>query len=288
MKKYVIFLLIFAICPFVLVGCDQKNEIELDDYIFLNLDYQSDKVSFHLYFSVDESGLSYEGGEIEKQKFLKNLEKNIETIRMEYLFSLALIYIQNPIEEYKINSGVLISPVIYSHEKGLIGFDINYTSLRAYRYYSNSPPSSGDNKNQGNIFLYKHSSTGRNPFSVPISIGQGQTIPTGERYKNMVIESFSGTNYGQEYIASYNPSFVYDYSCPYSYIKTDADVKLKQNNTYHNYWIENDLEGKTITLTLQYLNLFTCQVFILATVLIGTFVAIIICKIIKKKRSKKR
>ena len=288
MKKYVIFLLIFAICPFVLVGCDQKNEIELDDYIFLNLDYQSGKVSFHLYFSVDESGLSYQGGEIEKQKFLKNLEKNIETIRMEYLFSLALIYIQNPIEEYKINSGVLISPVIYSHEKGLIGFDINYTSLRAYRYYSNSPPSSGDNKNQGNIFLYKHSSTGQNPFSVPISIGQGQTIPTGERYKNMVIESFSGTNYGQEYIASYNPSFVYDYSCPYSYIKTDADVKLKQNNTYHNYWIENDLEGKTITLTLQYLNLFTCQIFILATVLIGTFVAIIICKIIKKKRSKKR
>ena len=288
MKKFVIFLLIFAFCPFVLVGCDQKNEIELDDYIFLNLEYQSDKVSFHLYFSVDESGLSYEGGEIEKQKFLKNLEKNIETIRMEYLFSLALIYIQNPMEEYKINSGVLISPVIYSHEKGLIGFDINYTSLRAYRYYSNSPPSSGDNKNQGNIFLYKHSSTGQNPFSVPISIGQGQTIPTGERYKNMVIESFSGTNYGQEYIDSYNPSFVYDYSCPYSYIKTDADVKLKQNNTYHNYWIENDLEGKTITLTLQYLNLFTCQVFILATVLIGTFVAIIICKIIKKKRSKKR
>ncbi len=288
MKKFVIFLLIFAFCPFVLVGCDQKSEIELDDYIFLNLEYQSDKVSFHLYFSVDESGLSYEGGEIEKQKFLKNLEKNIETIRMEYLFSLALIYIQNPMEEYKINSGVLISPVIYSHEKGLIGFDINYTSLRAYRYYSNSPPSSGDNKNQGNIFLYKHSSTGQNPFSVPISIGQGQTIPTGERYKNMVIESFSGTNYGQEYIASYNPSFVYDYSCPYSYIKTDADVKLKQNNTYHNYWIENDLEGKTITLTLQYLNLFTCQVFILATVLIGTFVAIIICKIIKKKRSKKR
>ena len=288
MKKYVIFLLIFAFCPFVLVGCDQKSEIKLDDYIFLNLDYQSDKVSFHLYFSVDESGLSYEGGEIEKQKFLKNLEKNIETIRMEYLFSLALIYIQNPIEEYKINSGVLISPVIYSHEKGLIGFDINYTSLDAYRYYHGSSSSGDTSKNQGNIFLYKHSSTGRNPFSVPISIGQGQTIPTGERYKNMVIESFSGTNYGQEYIASYNPSFVYDYSCPYSYIKTDADVKLKQNNTYHNYWIENDLEGKTITLTLQYLNLFTCQVFILATVLIGTFVAIIICKIIKKKRSKKR
>ena len=288
MKKFVIFLLIFAFCPFVLVGCDQKSEIELDDYIFLNLDYQSDKVSFHLYFSVDESGLSIEGGEIEKQKFLKNLEKNIETIRMEYLFSLALIYIQNPIEEYKINSGVLISPVIYSHEKGLIGFDINYTSHSAYRYYHGSSSSSEDNKNQGNIFLYKHSSVGRNPFSVPITISQGQTILTGERYKNMVIESFSGTNYSQEYIASYNPSFVYDYSCPYSYIKTDADVKLKQDDTYHNYWIEKELESKTITLTLQYLNLFNCQVFILATVLIGTTGALITCKIIKKKKSKSK
>lgn len=287
MKKFVVFLLIFVFCPILLAGCNQKKDIELDDYIFLNLDYQSDKVSFHLYFSVDESGLSIEGGEIEKRKFLKNLEKNIETIRMEYLFSLALIYIKNPIEEYKINSGVLISPVIYSHENGLIGFDINYTSLSAYKYYNSFSSSKEDNTNQGNMFLYKHSSVGRNPFSVPINIGQGQTIFTGERYKNIVVDSFSGTNYSKEYIASYNPLYVYDYSCPYSYIKTDADIKIKKDNTFHNYWIEKELDGKTITLTLQYLNLFTCQVFILATVLIGTTGALITCKIIKKKRLKK-
>lgn len=287
MKKFVVFLLIFVFCPILLAGCNQKKDIELDDYIFLNLDYQSDKVSFHLYFSVDESGLSIEGGEIEKRKFLKNLEKNIETIRMEYLFSLALIYIKNPIEEYKINSGVLISPVIYSHENGLIGFDINYTSLSAYKYYNSFSSSKEDNTNQGNMFLYKHSSVGRNPFSVPINIGQGQTIFTGERYKNIVVDSFSGTNYSKEYIASYNPLYVYDYSCPYSYIKTDADIKIKKDNTFHNYWIEKELDGKTITLTLQYLNLFICQVFILATVLIGTTGALITCKIIKKKRLKK-
>ena len=287
MKKFVVFLLIFVFCPILLAGCNQKKDIELDDYIFLNLDYQSDKVSFHLYFSVDESGLSIEGGEIEKRKFLKNLEKNIETIRMEYLFSLALIYIKNPIEEYKINSGVLISPVIYSHENGLIGFDINYTSLSAYKYYNSFSSSKEDNTNQGNMFLYKHSSVGRNPFSVPINIGQGQTIFTGERYKNIVVDSFSGTNYSKEYIASYNPLYVYDYSCPYSYIKTDADIKIKKDNTFHNYWIEKELDGKTITLTLQYLNLFICQVFILATVLIGTTGALITCKIIKNKRLKK-
>ena len=137
------------------------------------------------------------------------------------------------------------------------------------------------------MFLYKHSSVGRNPFSVPINIGQGQTIFTGERYKNIVVDSFSGTNYSKEYIASYNPLYVYDYSCPYSYIKTDADIKIKKDNTFHNYWIEKELDGKTITLTLQYLNLFICQVFILATVLIGTTGALITCKIIKKKRLKK-
>lgn len=252
MKKSILsILLVFTIL--FLGGCTQQKNVEIsDNYIMLSID-QNTKGSTKqsIVFSVNSSFLRINSKNIaEELKFKQNLIKNVEELRNEFLFSFALIYMQNPIEEFKINQGVLLSQVGYNSQNDYVGFELTFTSLGAWQYYhstNNSQEKEEKNKKNGNIFFEKQYSEGIFPFSANIN----HDLKVGDKYKNCYLSALSGLSFENITVENYKPDYVYNYSTYYPKFHSNADIKFRaQDNKYHHVWIENNLnQTSNITLT---------------------------------------
>ncbi len=294
MKKFkkkccIIIILILFIFPFLsLTGCNKNENLNVDDFVLMSLNYNQEDVSWHLYFSVNSKTLLADCSELEINNFIKNLEKNVDNLRTEYVFNLAIKYIQNPKEEYSINRGVLITPVQYIKEYDVVGFSVKYLDYSTFNYYHSSSSSSSLN-NQGNFFIYKKTSKGINPFSNMVQVSENQKLMLGERYKNLYLDSINLSSLNID-SSQYTPTFIYDYGCTQSYIKTDSDVKLQQGGLFHHYWLESEeslKEGQNVTLSIQFLKSGPIQLVIVIFVLFSMGLTIFVV-FLKERKTKRK
>ena len=249
MKKFAIILICFF-SLFCLSGCD-SNQVEISkDFIMLSLQQNNDgSTKQSLFFSVNSEYLRENSKNIQEElNFKQNLIKNVDNLRNEFLFSFALIYMNNPQEEYKINQGVLLSQVGYDSQSDCVGFEITFTSREAWQFYHPSS-SKGEDKPNSNIFYQKVESEGIFPFATKV---QNADLTLGEKYKQCYLSSAQNLSFEIEY----NPQFIYNYSTTYNKYHSNADLQFKGNDKkYHHVWVENDLNDcKNIQIYLYIIN----------------------------------
>ena len=153
MKK--IFLVFTSICClFFLPSCSKKEVTIQKNYIMLSISENIDgSATQSIVFGVNSDFLRQNSKNIQEEiVFKQKLIKNVEEIRNQFLFSFASIYLQNPIEKYKINQGVLLTQVGYNNEADYVGFEIKCTSLGAWQYYHNLTASQEKQEKNHNIF----------------------------------------------------------------------------------------------------------------------------------------
>jgi hypothetical protein len=261
-----------------------------DDFIILSLDTSSNgRTTQGVYFSINSKRINNISSSIKEEiNFKNNLKNQVEVIRSEFLFSFALAYLQNPIEEYKINQGVVLPPVAVNNDLDMIGFQIIFTSHSAWNYYHQTKGGQTA-KNKRNIFLNKIASEELYPFSAEVKVGESQTITAGERYKQMYLSSAVGLSFEKTIMAEYNPTFVYDYSSFNKKLRSNANAKFADNNRhYHHVWAETDCQNaEKICLYYYNINKGVWIAFATALPLLGMGVAIAVIKHKENKLKKK-
>lgn len=270
-KVFVVLGVIFSL--FLMVGCNDNQKIEVNnDYIMLSLAFSEEGVKESITYSVNSDKIKKLSKDNEYFDFLSNLVGEVEEIRKEFLFSLALKYLDNPNEEYKLNKGVVLTNTVYSSDSDCIGFNIVFTSLNAWNYYHQSEKTDDktESTNKGNLFYTKVQSSSIFPFSEKIK-DEGQTI--GERYRQRYLACAKGLSF-EEKLNDYKPDFIYNYSSIFSKLNSNANYKFSQNNMYFHVWrvlYENLNQENNITFSIVtigygwwYLLLLVVVLFILA------------------------
>lgn len=242
MKKLILtFILIFSLS--FLCGCNNQEEVNVDkNFIMLSIQQNADgSAKQSVVFGVNSDFLRLHSKSVQEELIFKqNLVKQVEEIRKEFLFSFALTYMKKPVEEYKINQGVLLSQVGYNAEGDYVGFEVTFTSLGAWRYYHQINENTQEAKGGGNIFYLKQVSEGEFPFSTLL----GGKTSIGEKYKNCYISACQGLSFESVIKYQYKPDYVYNYATYYSRFHSNADAKFRGNDLkYHHVWIENDLNS---------------------------------------------
>lgn len=290
MKKYsFIIILIFS---FLFLSGFQNNSIlydTTDDFIVFALDIGESQVKQMLYFSLDEDKIISLSNEKDFEIFKQNLKEEIVEIRNNFLFNYALTYLQNPIEEFKINKGVLLSDVTYNSDQKVIGFSVVFSSLQAWSYYnSNGNNSSSNVPSEGNIFYNKKISNGKFIFSNKSTMnGEEKTI--GEIYAQKFINSSKGLSFESYIKNNYKPSFIYSYSTVFDKIKSNANYQFSNNNIFYHIWtveFENINDENLVSIYLLIINYGWWYVFAIFITLLFILLSFLIIKI--KKNRKKR
>ena len=260
MKKIMIFLclliLVLPICISPNLQTDGE-QIAAEDYILLSLDVSNAPVQA-IQFSVSNQLFDKcNASASEKTQFIDSLLEKVDMIRTEFLLNLTLKYLQNPIPQYKINDGVILSSVVYNSELSLVGFRIIYQSRAAFNYYNSSSSKSEKPADNGNIFIKKYTTNSLFPFCSEVNMGGGQKITVGERYKNFFTSAATGKDYYQDLCDFYSPTYVYDYVVRGDDLHSDAKYIVKDGNCNHHIWLvsENDLQNKpNISLSITIIN----------------------------------
>lgn len=298
MKKIVLLVtLMFSL--FLFSACTPTSTFSLEgkDYIALSLDISSNgKIVQSLDFSLGGGKLSALGEDRDKESFKQNLIKNVEQLRLEFLMNFSLVYVNNPVEDYKFNKGILFSAVTYDERQDSVGFDILFDSIASWNYYHNNSASQ-ENGNKELYLFKKNTSTGAFPFSAKQQIGEDESVYVGDRYADVYLSSAEGTAFAGRLEEEYKPLLVYNYSTFSSSLRSDADYKGKDNNGHsHHIWVveQAELTGENIIrLTSYQVNVGMCYLTaIIVTVAVGLILTIIferkrILAYIKQKIKKK-
>lgn len=280
-------LLIFSLS--FLCGFTSKKEEISSDYIMLSLDFSSTgQIRQSLQFSVgskkiNEMSLSVK----ETLDFKKRLVEEITMLRNEFLFNFALIYLKNPDEQYKINKGVVISPVAYDEKSDLLGFEISFSNVDAWNYYHNANEENSAEKTSRNpLFIRKIKSEGAFPFSTSIADENGQKLTVGERYINIYLQASKNLSFCDKLTEEYSPQFIYNYSAYNPKLRSNADkIFYDKNGKLHHLWIVDcdKIDAKNSILIYYYfVNRGVWLVFALTVPLCVMFASIICIKIKEK------
>ena len=200
--------------------------------------------------------------------FIANLVENIKTIRDNFLFTIALKYMQNPNEKYKINDGVVISNVLYLTQSDSVGFVIKYYSLDCWNYYHEPNNNQEVNNESKNIFIKKTVSKSQFVFSNNMD----DEMMVGKKYKDLYLSSAKGLSFEND-LNDYSPDFVYSYSTPYKKLHSNADMQFSNNELYYHIWKVNDGElgkEKEISVWQNEINYGMWYLFALIIVLLPT------------------
>lgn len=289
MRK-ILLVMIFIFSLSIFTGCDNTSNIKVDDFIMLSLDISSNgQVVQSIDFSVNSKNLENNNVDnVEENQFILNLKEQVSQIRQEFLLNFSLVYIKNPNELYKINSGLLFTNVVYNSESDSVGFNMIFTSVGAWNYYHNSSQSSSSNNDtDNNLFVSKNLSQGLFPFSAKINLGEGESIYVGERYKQRYLQALEGLSFENNLSENYNPTLIYNYSTYYGRIHSDADKEFLDSNGHtHHVWLlkSSDLTGENKISIISY-NVHSGWWYILALI-ITLIVGIILFVIFYNKKIK--
>lgn len=291
MKKFLlVFILVFSLSFFC--GCSRAQTPQIkDDFVVLGLEnFSNGRMVQSLRFSCNGKRFDEKNAPLkEKLEFRQNLVDMISEIRNQFLFSFALTYVQNPNDEYKINSGVILSPATYDEKNDSVGFNIIFTSLGAWNYYHKSGEEQEVKAENtcGNIFYRKVVSNGENPYLSVNSSGDSAM----EIYKAKYLSALKGLSIEEEVKSEYAPQFIYNYATPQQAVKSNSDLMYRgREGLYHHVWIveEGDkAEDNKITLSITYVFKAWWIFFALLIILSVCLISIIIVKIKDTKLIKK-
>lgn len=292
-RLFVSFMLIFSL-SFLCGFSSKSTSVETEDFIMLSLDFSSNgQIVQSIDFSFNSEAVNEISSSLKETLDFKNaLIKNIETIRNEFLFSFALTYMANPVEEYKINKGVLLTAVTFDEENDTVGFKMGFSSLGAWNYYHQSgekEDSEGEEEKQNkNIFLNKIESKGIFPFSAQVTGQDNQVVTVGSRYKNFYISSAQSLSFYEKLKETYQPTFIYNYSSFNKKLRSDGDLFFTDSAGHlHHVWLVDDLaseEENSINLYYYLVEKGVWLIFAITIPLFAMFIAIIIIKIKDKRK----
>lgn len=240
MKK-IIFLILILSSLFFLPACEQKKVDINDDYIAISCLSIDDGVTMGVEFGFCGERLkNYSKSDV--VMFKEKLKTNVENLRNEFLITLALKYTQNPIKEFAINRGVVLSQV--KIEDNSARFSIRYTSVSSWNYY-NSQGAKEAVQDEEFYLIKKVKSEGEFPFSATLS--NGTTMAT--KYKNIYLSALEGLSIEESEEKSYCPQFIYDYTTTASRLKSNADIVTSGSVNRH-IWVkeESELEDREILI----------------------------------------
>ena len=215
--------------------------------------------------------------------FLSNLIENVSKLRSEFLFTIALSYAENPIEEYKINQGVSLSNTCYFSSSDSVGFSIKFSSIDCWRFYHEIGGKQEEPSVQ-NVLIKKTSSSSEFVFSLKAS--EGMTV--GERYKNLFISSANGLSFEQN-MNDYHPDFVFFYSSPFQKLRSNANIKFSNSGANYHVWKfeeESLKQSHEIEIWYNQINYGLWYVLVLVSVLLPTACILAIFHFKNKKKRK--
>ena len=290
MKKKILIILSLSLSFFMLIFSIPKinrTDIKLDDYIYFSTHKNVDGSVCQSYqFFVNTNKInSLSRNKMEELDFKANLIENIKIIRNECLLGIAVCYLTNPKEEYKINQGVILSDVVYNSTSDSVTFDIVYTSCAAWDYYHQSAEKENGNDNKF-YYTYKHTSRGSFPFSTEVT-RNGEKILLGKYYQDLYLKSAKALSFYQQLQHDYSPSFVYDYISPYNKLSSNAEVVYTSASfSHHHMWVvENQSlsQDNEIEISIRIVN----KGLWLATLLVGVLIIVFIVFLAPKLKFKK-
>lgn len=284
MKNLVFLFVIFSL--FCFGGCTKNDETISNDFIMISISLgQNGEIIQSVNFVVNSEKIKEKSKNNEEYlDFIANLIKNVEKIREEYLYSIALKYLSSPNEEYKINQGVFISNVVYWSESDSVGFVIKFNSNESWNYYHQS--TTGSNINQSKNVFIKRVET-KTQFIFSKNYGN-EKLTIGERYKNLYLSSATGLSFESE-INNYSPDFVYSYSTPYQNFHSNSNIQFSKANLNFHVWKvkEGDLESENeVILWYNQINYGMWYLTVLIVVLTPTIIFLVAYNF--KKRVKKK
>ena len=266
----------------IFTGCGaKKSSIQISrEYILLAVSNNGGSICQSLRYGVDKDKMSKISSSLKEElDFRKSLLSQIETLRNEMLMSFAISYLQNPIKEFRINSGVILTNVAFDDKNSCAGFDIIFTSNEAWKYYHNIEEKTSEKKG---FFIDRQVSRGIYPFSVKMK-EDGKLL--GERYKEIFFNAISGYSFEDKLKKEYSPQFIYLYSTPYQKINSDATFSYRSDKLYHHLWVKEKLsENDEITLSVNTIYYGWWILLVLVISLTGMAGGIIIVKICEKKK----
>ncbi len=256
MKKFML-LLTIMFSLFCFSGCNSSALPKLDDYILLGLDISSNgQIMQTLDFSVNSQRISELGEEKDLENFKQTLIEGVEELRYEFLMNFTLLYLQNPVEEFKINRGLIISAVTYNERQDSVGFDMLFTSIQSWNYYHNSGQIEASD---GAVLLSKNTQQGTFPFSAKQQVGEDESIYVGDRYVQIYLQAVKDLSFNAQIDNSYSPTLIYDYATFSKRIHSDSDLKLTDSlGRKHHIWMVNHNQltaENTISMTTYQVNI---------------------------------
>ncbi len=297
MKKFaLIFILIFSL-SFFCTGCQKREEVIIaDDYIMLSLHQSSNGgMRQSIKFSLNSKRLKEISASMQEElTFRRNLIKEIDKIRNEFLFTYAIKYVSNPIEQYKINQGVILTDVTYEEKGDYAGFEIYFTSSGAWNYYNSNDSQSEDEKkpctNKGNIFYKKIVNSGIFPFSSQVKTDTEAKL-VGEIYRERFLSSAKGLSFENKLREEYHCQYLYDYGSLFQKLNSDAQIQYYgSDKKYHHVWVveeEKLSKENQIKLSMVQINRGWWIFFAVAVPLLIASICIIVIKINTKRKLKK-
>lgn len=253
MKKIILTIILIISLSFF-CGCQKKEEVEIrDNCIILSLSQNPNlTITQSVQYSLNSKYLNKVSSSLKEEfDFKRNLNKSLSELRKEFLLSFAIIYVENPQEEFKINKGVLLSEVAINEENDTIGFEIYFTSIGAWNYYHGIKDDDNIVEDKGNLFYKKNESKGIFPFSSVVKSSNGEKL-AGNIYKERYISSAKGLSFEDKIKDDYKVQFIYSYSSLNKRLRSDANINFYQNGLNHHLWVvdEDNLTGENyITLT---------------------------------------
>ena len=191
----------------------------------------------------------------------------------------AVIYLENPKEEYKFNAGIKLTAARYEEKIDAVCFEIIFSSVDAWNYYHQA---SHQKSQPDKVFLFsKKESTSMFPFS---AVDKNGTL-IADRYREVYLSASRGLSFESKLIEEYSPQFVYSYSTYFSSLKSDADLRISNSGQYTHFWIREYKDVKTHCNTTLYYYQVNKGMWILLT-LILVILSLGIFLIIYKRKNK--
>lgn len=293
MMKKIFIILSFCIISFALSACGQTPPVTIgSSYIMVSLGVMpSGEVVQKFDFAVDSDFLEENGvnGEALEGVKLKLIE-NFDTFRQEFAVGFGLIYenADGEKEDFAIGKKLKISQTTYDKDLDTITFNIVFEDNATWSFYHPSKEEDDKNQSNGIVFVEKIESKGLFPFASEVTLGNGEKTTVAERYTNAYLKAFENNEKKEVITEKYKPDFVYNYATFSSRVGSDADIRfLDSEGLYHHAWVrnaENYQKENQITLFSNVINRGWWYLFWLIIVGVVTAVALIIAKVISKKK----
>lgn len=226
---------------------NKKDDILFDNsFIMLSISpSKGGEIVQTLAFGVDDKLVKTN----ERASFIACAIENVQTLRNEFLFSLASKYIQNKNDEYKIGSGVVLSNAVYDENAKSVLFSIIFKNSGSWKYYHSSGQTQKD-KNESFYLAKKVTLPGIFPFSEEITVGN-EKMTIGERYKDIFTSSARDLESFSYFKNNYNPTFVYMYGTNLRQLKSDANKTKTVNGVSYHFWVKGE-DGKDQIIKFYY------------------------------------